>query len=583
MPSHTEDDVNFVVVRENSEGLYTGAGGFHRKGTPYEVAVQESINTRHGVERIVRYAFDLAMRPDRRRKLTLVHKTNVLTFAGDLYQRVVDEVGAEFPDVETDYVHVDAACIYFLDWPARFDVIVTDNMFGDIITDLGAMIQGGMGIAAGGNINPEGVSMFEPIGGTAPDHTGKGTINPLAAIGAVEMLLRAAGRGRGRRPGRPRDPRRHQADEVDARRRDGHVAPPRSATSWWRARRHERSAAAGRAVRHHPARRRAAGRPVVHDRGPAPHPAQARPGRLPLRRGRLARREPARYRVLQARHQGDPEDQHAHGVRHDAQGGGASGGLAGAARPARCRHRVRLPGGQGLGPARHRGAAHRPGRGRRHGARLRRVPAGAGPARVLRRRALLRRLPLRSRRSRWRCWPPPRRSGAERLVLCDTNGGMLPFDIAQIVKQVDRTGGCEAGYPRAQRRRLRRGQHPDRGGRRCLPGAGHDQRLRRTNRQRRPDPDHRRPDAEDGRIGRAARGRGGATSPSWRTTSPTSPTSPPTRVSPTRAGTRSRTRPACTPAGWPGCRAPTNTSSPRPWATGAAWWPRTTAAPPRSG
>ncbi len=193
VPSHSEDDVNFVVVRENSEGLYTGAGGFHRKGTQYEVAVQESINTRHGVERIVRYAFELAMRPDRRRKLTLVHKTNVLTFAGDLYQRVVDEVSGEYPDVETDYVHVDAACIYFLDWPARFDVIVTDNMFGDIITDLGAMIQGGMGIAAGGNINPEGVSMFEPIGGTAPDHTGKGTINPLAAIGAVEMLLRQLG------------------------------------------------------------------------------------------------------------------------------------------------------------------------------------------------------------------------------------------------------------------------------------------------------------------------------------------------------------------------------------------------------
>jgi 3-isopropylmalate dehydrogenase len=193
VPSHSEDDVNFVVVRENSEGLYSGAGGFHRKGTEFEVAVQESINTRHGVERIVRYAFDLAMQSHRRRKLTLVHKTNVLTFAGDLYQRVVDEVAAEFPEVQTDYVHVDAACIYFLDWPARFDVIVTDNMFGDIITDLGAMIQGGMGIAAGGNINPAGVSMFEPIGGTAPDHTGKGTINPLAAIGAMEMLLRQLG------------------------------------------------------------------------------------------------------------------------------------------------------------------------------------------------------------------------------------------------------------------------------------------------------------------------------------------------------------------------------------------------------
>jgi 3-isopropylmalate dehydrogenase len=191
VPSHSEADVNFVVVRENSEGLYTGAGGFHRKGTPHEVAVQESINTRHGVERIVRYAFELAS--TRRRKLTLVHKTNVLTYAGDLYQRVVDEVGAEYPDVERDYVHVDAACIYFLDQPSRFDVIVTDNMFGDIITDLGAMIQGGMGIAAGGNINPDAVSMFEPIGGTAPDHAGKGTINPLAAIGAVQMLLAELG------------------------------------------------------------------------------------------------------------------------------------------------------------------------------------------------------------------------------------------------------------------------------------------------------------------------------------------------------------------------------------------------------
>ncbi|MGH2629255.1 MAG: 3-isopropylmalate dehydrogenase [Actinomycetota bacterium] len=193
VPSHGEDDVNMVVVRENSEGLYSGAGGFHRKGTVHEVAVQESINTRHGVERVVRYSFELAMQPHRRRKLTLVHKTNVLTFAGDLYQRVVDELSAEFPEVETDYVHVDAACIYFLDWPGRFDVIVTDNMFGDIITDLGAMVQGGMGIAAGGNINPDGVSMFEPIGGTAPSETGKGTINPLAAIGALEMMLRQLG------------------------------------------------------------------------------------------------------------------------------------------------------------------------------------------------------------------------------------------------------------------------------------------------------------------------------------------------------------------------------------------------------
>ena len=196
VPSHTEDDVNMIVVRENSEGLYSGVGGFHRKGTWHEVAVQSSVNTRQGVERIVRCAFEVAMRPDRRRKVTLVHKTNVLTFAGDLYQRVVDEVALEYPDVITDYVHVDAACIYFLDDPARFDVIVTDNMFGDIITDLGAMIQGGMGIAAGANINPSGVSMFEPIGGTAPSEAGKGTINPLAAIGATAMLLSQLGEDR---------------------------------------------------------------------------------------------------------------------------------------------------------------------------------------------------------------------------------------------------------------------------------------------------------------------------------------------------------------------------------------------------
>jgi 3-isopropylmalate dehydrogenase len=193
VPHHHEDDVDLVVVRENSEGLYTGGGGFHRKGTPHEVAIQESVNTRHGVERVVRYAFELAVRPGRRRKVTLVHKTNVLAYAGDLYQRVVNEVAAEYPDVETDYAHVDAACLYLIEDPARFDVIVTDNMFGDIVTDVGAVIQGGLGIAAGGNINPVGVSMFEPIGGTAPSETGKGTINPLAAIGALQMLLREVG------------------------------------------------------------------------------------------------------------------------------------------------------------------------------------------------------------------------------------------------------------------------------------------------------------------------------------------------------------------------------------------------------
>jgi 3-isopropylmalate dehydrogenase len=193
LPHHADADVDMVVVRENSEGLYTGGGGFHRKGTPHEVAVQESINTRHGVERLVWYAFDLAMRPGRRRKVTLVHKTNVLTYAGDLYQRVVDEMAAAFPDVETDYAHVDAACLYLIEDPARFDVIVTDNMFGDIITDLGAVIQGGLGIAAGGNINPQGISMFEPIGGTAPAETGRETINPLAAIGALALLLHELG------------------------------------------------------------------------------------------------------------------------------------------------------------------------------------------------------------------------------------------------------------------------------------------------------------------------------------------------------------------------------------------------------
>ncbi|MCD6020995.1 MAG: 3-isopropylmalate dehydrogenase [Actinomycetia bacterium] len=193
VPHHADTDVDMVVVRENSEGLYTGGGGFHRKGTPQEVAVQESINTHHGVERLVWYAFDLAMRPGRRRKVTLVHKTNVLTYAGDLYQRVVDEMASAFPDVETDYAHVDAACLYLIEDPSRFDVIVTDNMFGDIVTDLGAVIQGGLGIAAGGNINPQGISMFEPIGGTAPSETGRKTINPLAAIGALMLLLHELG------------------------------------------------------------------------------------------------------------------------------------------------------------------------------------------------------------------------------------------------------------------------------------------------------------------------------------------------------------------------------------------------------
>ncbi len=182
-------EIDFVVVRENTEGLYTGAGGFLRKGTPHEVAVQESINTRMGAERCIRYAFDYCRTRARKRKLTLCGKTNVLTYAWDLWQRTFNEVAKEYPDIATDYANVDATCMWMVKNPEWFDVIVTDNMFGDIITDLGAMIQGGMGIAAGGNINPNGVSMFEPIGGSAPKYTGKNVINPLAAIAAVQMML----------------------------------------------------------------------------------------------------------------------------------------------------------------------------------------------------------------------------------------------------------------------------------------------------------------------------------------------------------------------------------------------------------
>lgn len=183
------DDVNFVVVRENTEGLYAGAGGFLRKGTPHEVAVQESVNTRMGAERCIRYAFEYCRRRNLGRKLTLCGKTNVLTYAFDLWERAFYDVAKEFPDIQTDYAHVDATCMWMVKNPEWFDVIVTDNMFGDIITDLGAMIQGGMGIAAGGNINPHGVSMFEPIGGSAPKYTGMNIINPLAAIAAAQMML----------------------------------------------------------------------------------------------------------------------------------------------------------------------------------------------------------------------------------------------------------------------------------------------------------------------------------------------------------------------------------------------------------
>jgi 3-isopropylmalate dehydrogenase len=184
------EDIDFVVVRENNEGLYTGAGGFVFKATPHEVAVQESINTRRGVERCLRYAFEFTRKRNKARKLTLSGKTNVLTYAFDLWERAFHEIGQQdYPDVKRDYAHVDATTMWFVKNPEWFDVIVTDNMFGDIITDLGAMLQGGMGVAAGGNINPQGTSMFEPIGGSAPKYTGKNVINPLAAICAGQMLL----------------------------------------------------------------------------------------------------------------------------------------------------------------------------------------------------------------------------------------------------------------------------------------------------------------------------------------------------------------------------------------------------------
>ncbi|MFH0935401.1 MAG: 3-isopropylmalate dehydrogenase [Candidatus Omnitrophota bacterium] len=186
-------DVDFVVVRENSEGLYKGMGEFRNKGTADEVATQISYNTRKGVERCIRYAFEYTRRRNRKKKLTLCGKTNVLTFAWDLWQRTFDEVARDYPDITVDYAHVDAVTMWFVKNPEWFDVIVTDNMFGDIITDLGAMIQGGMGIAAGGNINPGGLSMFEPIGGSAPKYTGKNVINPLAAICAMGMMLENLG------------------------------------------------------------------------------------------------------------------------------------------------------------------------------------------------------------------------------------------------------------------------------------------------------------------------------------------------------------------------------------------------------
>jgi 3-isopropylmalate dehydrogenase len=189
----TPERCDLVVVRENTEGSYAGAGGVVYRGTPHEIATQESLNTRHGVERVVRYAFELAER--RKRRLTLCHKTNVLTFAGDLWQRTVDAVAADHPAVDVDYVHVDAACLYMVSAPERFDVVVTDNLFGDIITDLGAAIQGGLGLAASGNLNPERTapSMFEPVHGSAPDIAGSGQANPVAAVLSAALCLEHLG------------------------------------------------------------------------------------------------------------------------------------------------------------------------------------------------------------------------------------------------------------------------------------------------------------------------------------------------------------------------------------------------------
>jgi 3-isopropylmalate dehydrogenase len=183
------EDIDFVIVRENVEGLYIGSGGFLKKGTPDEVAIQEMVYTRKSVERCVRYAFDLARRRGKMKKLTLCGKRNVLTFCQDLWWRTFQEVAKEYPDITADYAHVDATTMWMVKNPEWFDVIVTENMFGDIITDLGAMVQGGMGVAAGGNINPGGVSMFEPIGGSAPKYTGQNVINPVASILAGAMML----------------------------------------------------------------------------------------------------------------------------------------------------------------------------------------------------------------------------------------------------------------------------------------------------------------------------------------------------------------------------------------------------------
>ncbi len=188
-------DIDFVVVRENTEDMYAGVGGWLKKGTPDEVATQTAIYTRKGCERCIRWAFEFTRKRNQKKQLTLVAKTNVLTYGHDLWWRTFLDVAKEYPDIKTDYNHVDACCMWMIKNPEFYDVIVTTNMFGDIITDLAAILQGGMGVAAGGNINPDpgGLSMFEPMGGSAPKYTGKNVINPIAAIGAAGMLLEHSG------------------------------------------------------------------------------------------------------------------------------------------------------------------------------------------------------------------------------------------------------------------------------------------------------------------------------------------------------------------------------------------------------
>ena len=191
-------EVDFVVVRENCAGLYTGGGGIVKKDTPNEVAIQEMIYTRFDVDRCLKYAFDYTKKRNKDKTLTLCGKTNVLTYAYDLWERAFHAMGdKDYPDIKLDYAHVDATTMWMVKNPEWFDVIVTGNMFGDIITDLGAMVQGGMGVAAGGNINPEGTSMFEPIGGSAPKYTGQNVINPIACIASAQMMLEHLGEDQG--------------------------------------------------------------------------------------------------------------------------------------------------------------------------------------------------------------------------------------------------------------------------------------------------------------------------------------------------------------------------------------------------